>query len=287
VNSARVPAQDFHKQHDPHKTLGAGASLCQAGWAPQPATTSADNWKITVKCSWLLFLMRDFADFRVLTFDCYGTLIDWEAGIFAALRPVLAAHGKNIPDSALLELYGELEAEAEAGEYSTYRDVLQSVVRGIGQRLGFAPSEAEARALPESISNWQPFPDTVKSLRRLKQRYQLAVLSNIDDDLFALTAPKLAVTFDHVITAQQAGCYKPCLKLFQMAQDRCGVPPNAWIHVGQSIYHDVIPAQSLGVSTVWVNRPSPRKNIGAVKPASANPDLEVPDLKTLADLAAS
>jgi len=231
--------------------------------------------------------MRDLADFRLLTFDCYGTLIDWEAGIFSVLRPMLAARGKNILDSALLELYGELEAQAEAGEYLSYRNVLQGVVRGVGRRLGFDPSEQEARALPESISNWQPFPDTVESLRRLKQRYQLAVLSNIDDDLFALTAPKLCVTFDQVITAQQARCYKPCLKLFQMAQDRCGVPRGEWLHVGQSIYHDVIPAQSLGIATVWVNRPSPRLGIGAVKAASGKPDLEVPDLKTLADLAAS
>jgi len=229
--------------------------------------------------------MLDFTNFQLFTFDCYGTLIDWETGIFSALRPILAAHGKDISDSALLELYGELEAEAEAGEYSTYRNVLQRVVCGIGQRLGFAPSEAEARSLPESIANWQPFPDTVESLRRLKQRYKLAVLSNIDDDLFALTAPKLGVTFYHLITAQQAGCYKPCLKLFQMAEKRCGVPRNAWLHLGQSIYHDVIPAQLLGIATVWVNRPSPRLGVGAVKAASGKPDLEVSNLKALADVA--
>jgi len=232
--------------------------------------------------------MLDFVNTRLITFDCYGTLVDWETGIFSALRRVLAAHGKDISDSALLlELYGELEAEAEAGEYSTYRNVLQRVVRGVGQRLGFEPSEAETRSLPESIANWQPFPDTVESLRRLKQRYKLAVLSNIDDDLFALTAPKLSVTFDHVITAQQAGCYKPSLKLFQMAEERCGVTRAAWLHVGQSIYHDVIPAQSLGLATVWVNRPSPRQGVGAVKAAAGKPDLEVADLKTLAELVCS
>ncbi len=231
--------------------------------------------------------MLDFKRFRLLTFDCYGTLIDWETGIFSALRPVLSAHGQQISDSALLALYGELEAQAEAGEYANYRDVLQSVVRGVGERLGFTPSPAEARALPESIANWQPFPDTISSLRRLKDGRKLAVISNIDDDLFALTAPKLGEAFDAVITAQQARCYKPCLKLFRMAQDRCGMEPEQWLHVGQSIYHDVLPAQSLGIATVWVNRPSPRQGIGAVKPAAGKPDLEVPDLKTLADLAAS
>jgi 2-haloacid dehalogenase len=229
--------------------------------------------------------MLDFSRFRLLTFDCYGTLIDWESGIFSALRPILAAHGKSPSDVALLELYGELEAEAESGEYSTYRNVLQSVVRNLGKRFGFEASDPEAFALPESIANWQPFPDTVDSLHRLKQRHKLAVLSNIDDDLFAATAPKLGVAFDQVVTAQQAECYKPCKRLFQLAQQRCGVPPDAWLHVGQSIYHDVIPAQSLGISAVWVNRPSPRVGIGAVKPAQGTPDLEVPDLKTLADLA--
>jgi 2-haloacid dehalogenase len=231
--------------------------------------------------------MLDFKRFRLLTFDCYGTLIDWEAGIFSALRPVLSVHGQQISDSALLALYGELEAQAEAGEYSSYREVLQSVVRGFGERLGFTPSAAEAGALPESIANWKPFTDTIESLRRLKDDRKLAVISNIDDDLFALTAPKLGVAFDEVITAQQAGCYKPCLKLFRMAQSRCGVAPEEWLHVGQSIYHDVVPAQSLGIATVWVNRPSPRQGIGAVKPAAGKPDLEVPDLKTLAALATS
>jgi 2-haloacid dehalogenase len=228
--------------------------------------------------------MLDFSRFQLMTFDCYGTLIDWETGIFFALHPILAAHGVTISDAALLELYGELEAEAEVGEYSPYRNVLQSVVRNFGSRLGFDASDAEARSLPESIATWQPFPDSVESLRRLKPRYKLAVLSNIDDDLFALTAPKLGVTFDQVITAQQAGCYKPCKKLFQLAQQRCGVPTDAWLHVGQSIYHDVFPAQSLGLSTVWVNRPSPRAGIGAVKSAAGKPDLEVPNLRTLADL---
>ncbi len=188
-------------------------------------------------------------------------------------------------DSELLQLYSELEASAEQGEFLRYRDVLQSVVRGFGGRFGFTPTAAEVRSLPESLANWQPFPDTVEALRKLKKRYQLAVISNVDDDLFAATAPKLEVAFDHVITAQQAGCYKPCMKIFKLAEERMGVTRDQWLHVGQSIYHDVIPAQSLGIATVWVNRPSPRPGAGAAKAAAGKPDLEVPDLKTLADLA--
>jgi len=229
--------------------------------------------------------MLAFSRFKVLTFDCYGTMIDWETGIFSALRPIITAHKIKMEDSALLELYAELEAAEEEGEYLRYRDVVQSVVRGFGERLKFSPSDTQVRSLPESLARWQPFPDTVEALRKLKSRYQLAVLSNVDDDLFASTAPKLGVTFDHVITAQQAGCYKPCMRMFKLAEERIGVGREQWLHVGQSIYHDVIPAQSLGVATVWVNRPSPRPGAGAATAASGKPDLEVSSLSALADLA--
>ncbi|MGA8490911.1 MAG: haloacid dehalogenase type II [Terriglobales bacterium] len=229
--------------------------------------------------------MLDFARFQILTFDCYGTMIDWETGIFSALRPILAAHRKPVADSTILQLYSELEASAEQATFVPYRDVLQSVVRGFGERLGFSPTEAEVRSLPESLANWRPFSDTVEALRKLASRYQLAVVSNVDDDLFAATAPKLGVAFSHVITAQQAGCYKPCIRMFTLAAERTGIRRDQWVHVGQSIYHDVIPAQSLGIATVWVNRPSPRPGSGAAKVATGKPDLEVPDLRTLAEFA--
>lgn len=228
--------------------------------------------------------MLDFSKFSVLTFDCYGTMIDWESGIFSALRPILRKHGKEQGDTALLEMYSELELNAEQQAYQSYRNVLQSVVRGFGERLGFNPTDAEACSLPDSIATWQPFPDTVGALKRLKKRYKLAVISNIDDDLFASTAPKLRVTFDQVITAQQAQCYKPGMKIFQLARERIGVEPEHWLHVGQSIYHDVIPAQSLGIATVWVKRQSPRAGAGATKAAAGKPDLEVSSLAELADV---
>src|ERR1700687_1539499 len=147
--------------------------------------------------------MFDLTRFKVLTFDCYGTMIDWESGIFSALRPILAARDKKITDSALLELYSELELAAEQGEFLRYRDVLQSVVRGFGERLGFLPTDAEVRSLPESLANWQPFPDTVDAIRKLKSRYQLAVMTIVDDDLLSTTAPKLGVAFSHLFTSQQ------------------------------------------------------------------------------------
>jgi 2-haloacid dehalogenase len=229
--------------------------------------------------------MLDFSGFDILTFDCYGTLIDWESGIFSALRPILTAHGKRLGDSELLELYGDLEAKAEQGEFRNYREVLQTVVRGFGERLGFTPTNAQEHSLPESIKNWLPFADTVRSLQRLKTRFQLAVISNVDDDLFSATARRLQVSFDRVITAQQARCYKPGMEIFNLALERIGLPNERVLHCGQSVYHDVIPAQSLGIASVWVNRPSPRPGAGAAKVAYGQPDLEVPNLETLANLA--
>ena len=231
--------------------------------------------------------MLDFSRFSILTFDCYGTLIDWETGILSALRAILSVHGKSQSDAEILELYSNLEATAEQSDFHPYRGVLQEVVRGFGQHLGFEPSDTEIRSLPESLANWAPFPDTVAALRQLKTRYRLAIISNIDDDLFAHSAPKLGVSFDFVITAQQARAYKPSLKIFQLAEQTIRIPRAQWLHVGQSIHHDVIPAKSLGIASVWVNRASPRPNAGAAKAASGEADLEVPDLKTLAQLASA
>src|SRR4029077_13688594 len=111
--------------------------------------------------------MLDFSKAKLLTFDCYGTLIDWESGIFSAHRPLLAAHGKSISDAELLALYGELEAGIENGDYLQYREVLRSVVRAFGDRLGFVSTQDEIDALPDSVPRWQPWPDTVAALKRL------------------------------------------------------------------------------------------------------------------------
>lgn len=229
--------------------------------------------------------MLDFNRFEVLTFDCYGTLINWEAGILPVLHRVLAAHGKKADDVTLLKLYGDFEELSEQGEFHPYRTVLESVVRRFGANMGFSPTNEEAAALPNSLPSWKPWPDTVEALRKLKTRFRLAILSNVDDDLFAATRPQLGVDFDEVITAQQAKAYKPSHKMFELALSRVGAPAHRILHVGQSIYHDVIPAQALGLATVWVNRPSARPGIGAVKAADAKPDWTVTELKDLADLA--
>jgi 2-haloacid dehalogenase len=226
-----------------------------------------------------------FSRFRVITFDCYGTAIDWETGILNAIRPVLSAHNAKLSDPDILRLYGELEAEAESSEYQPYREVLRNVVRGFGSRLGFHPTEGEQQSLPASLANWTPFPDTVAALRRLKTKFKLGIISNVDDDLFAATARRLEIDFDYVITAGQARAYKPSLKTFALAQHRIGIPSQQWLHAAQSVFHDVIPAQSLGISTVWVNRPSLRAGVGAVRQASAEADVTVASMQALADLA--
>lgn len=226
----------------------------------------------------------NFDQFRVLTFDCYGTLIDWETGILNALEPILLAHQVKIEQEAVLELFGALESEAERGEYKPYRTVLEMVVEGMGRRLGFTPTEAEKRAFAQSVADWPAFPDSAAALQVLKRKYKLVIISNVDDDLFAFSAQKLQVAFDDVITAQQCRSYKPSLNNFRVAEKRLGVPKAQWLHVAQSLFHDIAPAKEFGLQTVWVNRRQGKPGFGAAPPAQAQPDLEVPDLATLAGL---
>jgi len=226
--------------------------------------------------------MIDLDSFDVLSFDCYGTIIDWERGILAALEPVFDAHGVLLPSKETLELFGEFESRLEGGEYMEYRVVLQRVLDAFGARLGFTPSSGEREAFALSVSDWPPFPDSSRALKALHTKYKLAIISNVDDDLFAHSARRLDMTFDWIITAQQVRSYKPSLQNFHRAFERIGVPRARQLHVAQSLFHDIAPAKSLGLSTVWVNRRKAKGGTGATPPASATPDLEVPDLETLA-----
>jgi 2-haloacid dehalogenase len=227
----------------------------------------------------------DFSRFDALSFDCYGTLIDWESGILAALRPIVAAHGVSASDAELLHHYAAIEPQIQAGGYLRYREVLRQVVVRLGMQLGFTPSQAEKDSLPESLKSWQPFPDTVPALRRLKARYRLAIISNIDDDLFAASARLLEVPFDQVITAQQVRAYKPSPRNFEIALQRLAIPPERLLHVAESLFHDVAPARRLGITSVWVNRRAAKGGVAASGTADVEPDLTVPDLKALADAA--
>jgi 2-haloacid dehalogenase len=229
--------------------------------------------------------MIDFAAKRVLTFDCYGTLIDWETGLLAAMRPILARHGAAADDERLLALYGEAEAALERGPYRPYREVLAAALAEVARGLGAAVSPGEVAAFADSVGDWPAFADTPGALAALARRFRLAIVSNIDDDLFARSQPRLGVAFDWIVTAQQVKRYKPAPDHFRVALARIGHPPAEVVHVAQSLFHDHVPAKALGLETVWVNRRHGKAGAGATPPASVAPDLEVPDLATLARLA--
>ena len=225
--------------------------------------------------------MIDFTQFEVITFDCYGTLIDWESGILSAMRPMLEERGVDLGDDELLEMYSQFESEAQKGKYVSYKKNLQTVVLKFAMKYDFIPLPAEGDAISDSIKNWLPFEDTVDALKTLKEHYKLAIISNIDDDLFEATAKHLDVEFDWVITAQQVQAYKPSIRNFTFAFDKMSVSAGKILHVAQSLYHDVAPAKSLGLKTVWVNRREGMTGTGATPHQDVKPDLEIGDLNEL------
>jgi 2-haloacid dehalogenase len=228
----------------------------------------------------------DLADFDVLTFDCYGTLIDWESGILAAIRPILDAHGVSADDEGVLAAFGRHESELEAGPYKPYREILGGVLTAMLEHFGQVPTPEDVAAFGGSVADWPAFPDSAAALASLHERYRLGVITNCDDDLFAASAKRLAFEPDWVITAQQARRYKPNPRSFELAFERIGLPPKRILHAAQSLFHDHVQAKRLGLSTVWVDRRHDRPGTGATPPASATPDLVVPDMATLARLAA-
>jgi 2-haloacid dehalogenase len=223
----------------------------------------------------------DFGSFDALTFDCYGTLIDWESGILAALRP----HASGVDDEPLLEAFARHEAALEAGPYLRYADVLAGCLRGLGQELGFTPTEAQQAAFGRSVEDWPAFADSPAALASLKERFKLGVITNCDDDLFAASNRRLGVEFDWVLTAEQARGYKPRKENFELAFERIDVPRERILHVAQSLFHDHVPAKALGMTSVWIDRRRGRAGAGATPPAQARPDLTTPDLRTFAALA--
>ena len=190
-------------------------------------------------------------DYEVLAFDCYGTLIDWGAGLVGYLQPLLLNHDAHVIDEFLLEFFADAEPKAQA-DGVRYADVLRDVLRRLGNRLGFTPSVAELDGFVASVGDWPAFEDTEASLRRLSERFDLMVVSNIDNALFAKTAEALGVAFAHVVTAQDVGVYKPNPRMFQAARTAAG--DARVLHVAQSLFHDIAPASAFGWDTVHIRR---------------------------------
>jgi 2-haloacid dehalogenase len=228
--------------------------------------------------------LLDFKKFKVLTFDCYGTLIDWESGILSALARIREEAHLPETNSDLLEHYALIESSAQHGEYKPYKEILREVMRNMAGHFQVTLDKYGEDTLATSIMYWKPFPDTVKALRSLKRHFKLAIISNIDDDLFAHSARHLEVPFDWIITAEQVRSYKPSPNNFERAIEKIGHPKEAILHVAQSLYHDIAPANEIGLANVWVNRRKDQEGSGATYPAEAAPTLEVPDLATLATI---
>jgi 2-haloalkanoic acid dehalogenase type II len=214
--------------------------------------------------------------YDVITFDCYGTLIDWEAGMAEAFCATAAADGVTLEQAAVLAALFDTRAAAEAPEYRSYRDILTDTAVRVGERLGWRIGRERAAFFPESLAHWKPFPDTNDALERLSRAgYVLGILSNVDDDLLAGTLRHLAVHFSLLVTAQQVRSYKPAPAHFTTARDRIG--PRRWLHAAQSYFHDVTPARAHGIPVAWINRKAD------VPTGAARPDREFRTLTELAD----
>lgn len=226
--------------------------------------------------------MLDFDRYEWLSFDCYGTLVDWETGISTAVAEVLRSHGVHKTTAEILTLFSDAEPKAQTAHgYLEYRTALREVMALIGAELDITLSESELGCLANTLPNWPVFPDVADALIAMKARCKLAIISNVDDDLFAGSAMAMGIDFDAVVTSQQVRAYKPDLSAFNTALQRMGCDKAAWLHIGESLYHDIGPANRMGIASVWVNRPD---RGGGTRPTDAKPDLEVADLAELAGI---
>ncbi|HJO68536.1 MAG TPA: haloacid dehalogenase type II [Rhodospirillales bacterium] len=237
-------------------------------------------------------MTKRLGEFKALTFDCYGTLIDWESGIWNALRPLLQANGCDALSRArALESFAESESrqQAETPEM-LYGVLLSRVHRAVAERHGLASSPELDAAFAGSIADWPAFPDTAAALRRLKRRFKLVILSNVDRDGFQASRTKLGVDFDAVYTAEDIGSYKPAAANFTYMLERVsadfGLGAEDILHTAQSLFHDHVPASRFGLASAWIDRQ------GLAKGGHWGATVRVPDrpeadfiFATLADMA--
>jgi 2-haloalkanoic acid dehalogenase type II len=215
--------------------------------------------------------------FDIITFDCYGTLIDWDNGIINAFQTEAAKDRIQLRSDQIIEAYAGEEPKVEAEGYHLYRDVLAGTARRVASRLGWNLPRERAGFLAASLPAWQPFPDTNPALERLARRFQLGILSNIDDDLLTATRRHFTANFELIVTAQQVKSYKPGLAHFNEALRLAS--GKRLLHAAQSHFHDVAPTAKLGIPVVWVNRTG-----SAIEPGGPAPTHEVRTLTELANL---
>ena len=232
-------------------------------------------------------------DFDALSFDCYGTLIDWEAGIAAVLSRWARSRRLSLDEEALLAAFSRHEAAVEAAHpRDLYPAILARSMRDLGRELGAEVSEQDARTLARSVPSWPAFPDSRDALSALGERYKLIILSNVDRDSFAGSNRRLGARFTSILTAQDVGSYKPSPRSFEALAaeaSRLGIPEGRLLHVAQSLFHDHVPAKKAGLPTAWINRRHDRPGWGATPapPAHVAPDWEFPSMAAFADAVAA
>ncbi|MBO0702856.1 MAG: HAD hydrolase-like protein [Candidatus Dormibacteraeota bacterium] len=233
----------------------------------------------------------DLQDFAALSFDCYGTLIDWETGLVAVLEPWARAHGLDLDGEELLVTFSVHEAREELEHPDApYPQILAGSMRAMGRELGAGVSDEDAGRLARSVPDWPAFEDSPDALRALAGRYRLLVLSNVDRASFAASAKRLGVEFAAVVTAEDVGAYKPSDRNFEAlhaARERLGIPREGLLHVAQSLFHDHLPAQRAGLPTVWIDRRYQKPGWGATPapPESVQPGWTFPSMAAFADAA--
>lgn len=214
-------------------------------------------------------------NYDIISFDCYGTLVDWETSIVQTTQGILLSHDAHMNDNVVLEYFSVFEP-TEQTNGGSYRQVLRRVLQRYGTRLGFVPTEDQLQMFEKCVANSSPFDDTIASLHSLHSKCQLAIISNTDRDLFDITQSNLQTTFDYVITAEDVGAYKPNAKVFEYAFERFGQKSRI-LHVAQSIFHDIKPANQLDLDAVWINRTEGRP--GATKETSFTPKWQFSSLQ--------
>jgi 2-haloalkanoic acid dehalogenase type II len=238
-------------------------------------------------------MTKRLTDFTVLTFDCYGTLIDWETGIWDALQPLLMENGcEDVARESALEAFGAEEAELEARTPSMpYPDILARVHRAMAKRFGLLSREELDSAFGASVPHWPAFADSARALRALKRRYRLVILSNVHRDGIAASNRKLGVRFDAIYTAEEIGSYKPSPRNFEYLLERLeadhGIAPNQILHTAQSLFHDHVPARVFGLANCWIDRKGLSRggDWGATAKVREQPDVDFlyPSLGAMAE----